>query len=134
MDELKNWCEANLREKKVEPNSNMGKAMKYFINHFEGLARFTEVEGMPLSNAEVEQLLKTVVLHRKNSLFYRTENGAAVGDILMSIIQTAKRAGVNVFEYLTDLQIHKKEVAKNPTAWLPWNYLKKPTTMPQISP
>ena len=134
MDELQNWCVANLIEKRVEPNSNMGKAMKYFINHFEELAKFTEVAGMPISNAAVEQLLKTVVLHRKNSLFYKTEHGAAVGDILMSIIQTAKRAGINVFEYLTDLQRHRKEVVANPTAWLPWHYIKKSPTLPQMLP
>jgi hypothetical protein len=132
MDELKKWCETSLNEKRAEPNSNMGKAMKYFINHFTELVQFTEVEGMPLSNAAVERLLKTVVLHRKNSLFYKTENGAACGDILMSIIQTAKRANVNVFDYLTDLQLNKKEVAKNPTAWLPWNYPGKPAKPPQI--
>lgn len=130
MDELKAWCEKNISDKKVEPNSGMGKAMKYFIKHFPELVKFCEVEGMPLSNLAVERLLKTVVLHRKNSLFYKTENGAAVGDILMSLIQTAKRAGVNLFEYLTEIQIHKKEVAKNPRAWLPWNYEEN---SPQVS-
>lgn len=122
MDELKSWCESSLEEKRVEPNSPMGGAMKYFIRHFDELVKFTEVEGMPMSNAAVERLLKTVVLHRKNSLFYRTETGAAVGDILMSLIQTAKRAGINIFEYLTEIQNNKKLVAQNPKAWLPWNY------------
>jgi len=122
MQELKTWCETSLAEKRVEPNSAMGGAMKYFIRHFEELTQFTKVEGMPISNSAVERLLKTVVLHRKNSLFYRTENGAAVGDILMSVIQTSKRAGVNVFEYLTKIQINRKAVLKNPEGWLPWNY------------
>lgn len=128
MDELHNWCWLNIENKNVEPNSNMGGAMKYFINHFEELVKFTEVEGMPLSNAAVERLLKIVVLHRKNSLFYRTEHGAAIGDILMSVIQTAKRSGVNVFDYLTALQLNKSAVKKNPKAWLPWNYQQQPTT------
>lgn len=133
MEELRDWCWLSIENKKVEPNSNMGKAMKYFINHFEELAKFTEVEGMPLSNAAVERLLKMVVLHRKNSLFYKTENGAAIGDVLMSVIQTAKRSGVNVFDYLTALQQNKTAVKKNPKAWLPWNYHQQPTTL-QISP
>lgn len=131
MDELKTWCETSLDDKKVEPNSGMGGAMKYFIRHFDELVKFCEVERMPLSNAAVERLLKSVVLHRKNSLFYRTENGAAVGDILMSIIQTAKRAGINIFEYLTEIQVNKKEVVKTPRAWLPWNYQSKPTAPSQ---
>ena len=134
MDELKTWCETSLADCHVEPNSTMGGAMKYFIRHFDELVKFTEVEGMPLSNAAVERLLKTVVLHRKNSLFYKTENGAAVGDILMSIIQTAKRAGINIFDYLTEIQINKKDVAKNPKGWLPWSYQEKPVNPPQTSP
>jgi hypothetical protein len=132
MDELCDWCWLSLENNNIEPNSSMGSAMKYFINHYEELVKFTEVEGMPLSNAAVERLLKTVVLHRKNSLFYKTENGAAIGDILMSVIQTAKRSGVNVFDYLTDLQRNKTAVKKNPKAWLPWNYQQQHTTL-QIS-
>lgn len=129
MKELKSWCEANLVEKLVEPNSGLGGAMKYFINHYPALTKFTEVTGMALSNAAVERFLKTVVLHRKNSLFYKTENGALVGDIIMSLIQTAKRCGANVFDYLTQLQINKSDVAKNPDAWFPWNYLDRLNTL-----
>jgi len=48
--------------------------------------------------------------------------GALVGDVLMSLIQTAKRAGCNVLDYLTKLQEFAREVKINPSAWLPWNY------------
>jgi len=40
----------------------------------------------------------------------------------MSVIRTAKAAGVNPFDYLTDLQRHKSLVFKEPEEWLPWNY------------
>jgi hypothetical protein len=30
--------------------------------------------------------------------------------------------GVNPFDYLTELQKHAEELAKNPAAWMPWNY------------
>jgi len=55
---------------------------------------------MPLSNAVTERLIKTAVLHRKNSYFYKTLFGARVGDVMMSIIQTASDAGQNVLHYL----------------------------------
>ena len=61
-------------------------------------------------------------MHRKNSLFYKTENGAQVGDVLMSLIQTCIASGANPFDYLTILQRHSRHVAKNPKLWLPWNY------------
>jgi hypothetical protein len=60
--------------------------------------------------------------NRRNSLFYKTENGARVGDLYMSLIATCHLAGVNPFDYLTELQRHATEVGENPAAWLPWNY------------
>ena len=125
MEELMRWCGTELEEKRVEPNSPLGAAMKYFLNHFEKLSQFTKLPGVPLSNAAVERLLKTAVLHRKNSLFYLNETGAIVGDILMSLIQTAECADVNVLEYLTELQHFPADVKVNPELWLPWNYTER---------
>jgi len=44
------------------------------------------------------------ILHRKNSLFYKTEHGAYIGDLFMSLIHTCTFAKTNPFEYLTTLQ------------------------------
>ena len=62
------------------------------------------------------------IIHRKNSYFSKTLNGARVGDILMSVINTARLEGVNAFEYLTELQRHADRVRASPGEWLPWNY------------
>ena len=61
-------------------------------------------------------------MHRKNSLFYRTLQGAQVGDAYMSLIHTAELAGVEPFDYLVALLRHAKAVAQNPADWMPWNY------------
>jgi transposase len=63
-----------------------------------------------------------VILHRKNSLFYKTENGARVGDLFMSLIYTCQLSGANAFEYLTELQEHLEDAVADPAAWMPWNY------------
>ena len=76
----------------------------------------------PLDNNLVERALKRAVLHRKNALFYRTLNGAQVGDLFMSLIHTAELCGANSFDYLTELQRHAQELAASPAAWMPWNY------------
>jgi hypothetical protein len=55
--------------------------------------------------------LKRAVLHRKNALFYRTLNGAQVGDLFMSLIYTCQLCGVNSFDYLVELQRHARELA-----------------------
>jgi len=60
--------------------------------------------------------------NRKNALFYRTLNGAQVGDLFMSLIHTAELCGANSFDYLTELQRHTQELAANPAEWMPWNY------------
>jgi len=67
-------------------------------------------------------MLKRAILHRKNSLFYKTENGARVGDLYMSLIATARLAGADPFDYLVQLQRHAKRVREAPGEWMPWNY------------
>ena len=62
------------------------------------------------------------ILHRKNSLSYKTLHGAKVGDIFMSVIHTCELNAVNPFDYLTVLQQHADQVRTDPTRWLPWNY------------
>jgi transposase len=78
--------------------------------------------GAPLDNNVCERALKKTILHRKNALFYKTENGAHVGDLFMSLIHTCQLGGVNPFDYLTALQKHGAELSADPGEWMPWNY------------
>jgi transposase len=123
MEKLQTWCKQQFAEKTVEPNSGLGSAITYLVsNHWEELTQFLKVPGAPLDNNICEQALKRTILHRKNSLFYKTEHGAYVGDMFMSIIHTCKLMEVNPFEYLTVLQKYSSNLFKNPQDWLPWNY------------
>lgn len=122
MEELREWIDKQIRERRVEPNSSLGKAFQYLINHWEGLTAFLSVEGAPLDNNIVERALKLAVMNRKNSLFYKTEHGAAVGDIIMSIIETCRRNGVSAWEYLATVVNLASEVRRRPADFLPWNY------------
>ena len=60
--------------------------------------------------------------NRKNALFYKTLNGAGVGDLFMSLIHTCELNGVNPFDYLTELKRHAEELKRTPSEWMPWNY------------
>ena len=62
------------------------------------------------------------MLHRKNALFYKTLNGAQVGDLFMSLIHSCELCGANAFDYLAELQKHASELASKPAQWMPWNY------------
>jgi len=57
-------------------------------NHWEPLTLFLRVPKAPLDNNLCERALKRVILHRKNSLFFKTDHGADVGDLFMSLIHT----------------------------------------------
>ena len=122
METLHGWLEAQLAEKKTEPNSGLGKAITYLLRHWKGLTAFLREAGAPLDNNICERALKRAVLHRKNALFYKTLHGAEVGDVLMSLIHTCQLCGANSFDYLTELQRHARELAAHPAQWMPWNY------------
>jgi hypothetical protein len=122
MDALHAWFEAQFAEKKVEPNSGLGEAITYCLKRWDRLTLFLRQAGAPLDSNIVERALKKAILHRKNSLFYKTENGAEVGDLFMSLIHTCELNGANPFDYLTELRKHAEELAKHPAAWMPWNY------------
>jgi hypothetical protein len=122
MEGLKEWLNNQIEEKKAEPNSSLGKAINYMLNHWEPLTLFLRFPGAPLDNNIVERALKRVILHRKNSLFFKTTNGAFVSDLFMSLIHTCHLSGVNPFHYLTELHRHSSDLLKNPEKWLPWNY------------
>jgi transposase len=122
MKELREWIEGEFRDRMVEPNSSLGKAFQYLLNHFEKLTRFLSAPGTPIDNNAAERVLKRFVLFRKNSLFYKTEHGAAVGGILMSLIESCRLNCANPWEYLLTLMRNKKAARRNLAAFLPWNY------------
>ena len=122
MDKLAVWLQRQSGEKRVEPNSDMGRAIKYMQNHWTELTLFLCEPGAPLDNSAAERLVKRAIIHRKNSLFYRSQVGARVGDTFMSLIHTAELNGVQSFNYLVALLRNAEAVAKDPGNWMPWNY------------
>jgi transposase len=122
MNGLKEWIEKQFSERLVEPNSNLGQALRYWQTHWEKLTLWLRSPGMPLDNNECERTLKQFILMRKNSLFFKTEHGAAVGDILASLIQTCRLNGINALDYLVTIIRNKSEARRNPHLYLPWNY------------
>jgi transposase len=122
MQQLHEWFERQFEEKKIEPNSSLGEAISYMLNHWKALTLFLRKPGAPLDNNICERALKKAILHRKSSLFYKTQNGARVGDLFMTLIHTAELAGANPFDYLCELQRNAEQSKENPKQWMPWNY------------
>ena len=127
MTQLQTWMQEKFDGKHVEPNSGLGQAIGYLLKHWTPLTLFLREAGAPLDNHRSEQALKMAILHRKNSLSYKTLNGARTGDLFMSLIHTCRVNRVNPFAYLLAITNHPEEVKSQPSAWLPWNYPKAVT-------
>jgi len=119
---LKTWLEQQTEQRRIEPNSSLGKAIAYMLEHWRTLTQCLKEPGAPLDNNVAERALKLCIRQRKNSLFYATEHSAYIASILTSVIATCVQAGVNALDYLVAVQEHRQEVFANPGAWLPWNY------------
>lgn len=122
MVQLKQWLDEQIDNKIVEPNSTLGNAIKYMRKHWEKLTRFLTVAGARLDNNLTEQILKRAIIHRKNSLGYKTQRGAKVGDLFMSLIHTCKLNRINPFDYLMALVNNPQKVKAQPANWMPWNF------------
>ena len=63
-------------------------------------------------------------------MYYKTLNGARVGDVHMALIHTAELNEVNAFDYMVALLRHPQQIAERPHEWMPWNYQ---TTLERLS-
>ncbi len=122
MQELHSFMTSQLADKKVEANSSLGKAMNYMLKRWEKFTGFLRITGAPLDNNIAERTLKVAIRSRKNSLFYKSEYSAFVGNLLTSLIHTCVLNNKNPVKYLVALQKNTKALRKTPKDWLPWNY------------
>lgn len=120
MEAILKYCQDSLQQKIVEPNSTLGSAMRYITEDYDALSLFLHDPDSPLHTNSVERMIKDVARHRKNSLFFRTLNGAQTGDIWLSVIKTCEVNGVRPWEYLKDLFQKNTPETISPQHWLPW--------------
>lgn len=133
MEALEHWLEEQIEERRVEPNSSLGESIAYMRKHWAELTLFLREPGAPLDNNICERALKKAILHRKNAMFYKTQNGARVGDMFMSLIHTAELCDADPFEYLVTLQRCHEHVAEDPSEWMPWNFESRLDELPANS-
>jgi len=107
MDAIKAWCEQHRDDH--TPKSQVGGAIRYFLNQWQYLIRFLEdVEIAPDNNLS-ERLLRTIALGRKNYLFVGHEEGGRNTAMLASLLATCVLHGVNPQQYLADVLIRVQD-------------------------
>jgi hypothetical protein len=122
METLRQELQEAVDRKQIEPNSALGGAVAYLLDRWSTMTKFLQVPGAPLDNNQTERLLKNAILHRKNSLHYKTQRGADVGDTFMTVIETCRANGVNPFDYILAVVRNEAAVRATPGSWMPWNY------------
>jgi hypothetical protein len=90
------------------PRSPLGQAIRYTLNNWKALTRYTDAAFLSIDNNHSERQIKQLVIGRKNWLFAGSEGGAENAAILFSLIVSCKLAGVDPFAYLRDvlMRIH----------------------------
>jgi hypothetical protein len=108
-----------------EPNSDLYKMAKYFLDRLLPLTRVMEIPSVPLDTNDVERVIKCIILLRKNSLFFHNHFSAYYSGEILTLLETAHQAEVNVFEYMDYLLSNKEKVIKDSKNYLPWLFNKR---------
>ena len=121
LNKFKAWLDKSSLQ--ITPKSKMGDAIRYSLNQWHKLIRYTEDGSLSIDNNRAERAIKPFVIGRKNWLFSNTARGAQASAILYSIIETAKANGLITFDYLNRLfeELPKRKTEDNISDLLPWN-------------
>ena len=101
LTEFRAWLE--LAETQALPKSPLGKAIGYAKNQWPALVRYVEDGRLAISNNAAERALRPFAVGRKNWLFFQREGGGRTAAILMSLLMTAKAAGIHPGDYFKDV-------------------------------
>jgi transposase len=110
---------------RVSGKMPVAKAIRYMLNHWDGLCVFLIDGRVELDTNTIERLHRVVATTRKNALFAGADSGARSWAIFTSLIQSARMSGLNPFEYLKDVleRIVSGDVkAHQLDRLLPWNW------------
>jgi transposase len=105
MQRLHRWCTHLENTRRHLPRSNMGKALAYFTGHWSELTRHLEDGRLEIDNNGVENAIRPTAIGKKNWLFVGEETAGQTSAILFTIIECARRRGMDPFEYLREALI-----------------------------
>lgn len=100
IEELFKWAEEQQARKDLLPSSGLASALGYLVNHEAGLRVFLDNPDVPIDNNGSERALRGPVLGRKNSYGSRSRRGTETAAILYTLVESAKRIGVDPRAYL----------------------------------
>lgn len=85
------------------PRTPLGQAIGYTLDNWAKLSVYTDDGRLPIDNNAVERAIRPVAVGRKNWLFAGSPRGGEAAAIFFTLIESARRSGLNLWEYFTDL-------------------------------
>jgi transposase len=121
VEALSDW----LREQyaKLSPVSQVGKAIAYSLNCWDGLVRFLDDGRACLSNNAAERAVRGIAVGRRNWTFAGSDEGGRRAAAIYTLIETAKLNDVDPHARLADVlaRLHDHP-ARRIGELLPWNW------------
>jgi transposase len=121
----------------AQPKSSFGKALFYCLNNWTELTQYVNDGALRIDNNHTEREMKYIAMGKHAWLFFGSDKGAKDHAIVLSILSTCRRHGVEPWSYLTDVI---QRLAENPGCdldeLLPYNWKQKypSKTLPEIAP
>ena len=118
--------------------SRLGKAVNYTQNQKPVLMNYLKDDILPISNNFAENAARPYAVGRKNFLFHNSSKGAKMSAVIYSVVETAKRNGLNVMTYLTEVMramrgLKKEERSVIIDDLMPWSERMQKTCNPEKS-
>ena len=94
-----------LQEKRLgtTKNASITKAIEYCLKRWQALTRYLEDGSLPIDNNWAENQMRPWALGRKNWLFAGSLKSGQRAAVIMSLIQSARLNGLDVYAYLSDV-------------------------------
>ena len=101
LTQMKAWLLERLGE--ISAKSSLAKAIRYTLNHWDGLTVFVADGRIEVDNNTAERGIRPIPLGRKNALFAGSHTGGERWAVLASLINTCKLHGIDPQTYLADV-------------------------------
>ena len=121
VDDYYSWLETIFH-----PAGKLKDAVRYAVKQRPHLCAFLDHGEIEISNNQVENAIRPIVVGRKNWLFCDTPAGARTSVIVFTVLETAKANGINPQTYLNHLlNVLPERFVENPKAsindLMPWS-------------
>ena len=126
VEALKPWFEANLG--RVPKGGKLGAALRYGLNHWDGLCRYLDDGRIEIDSNTVERSIRGIALNRKNALFAGHDEGAQSWAMIASLIETCKLNSVDPLAWMTDTLtklVNCSVPASRIDDLMPWAFVKQ---------